>query len=478
MPATKSLGEFEVLGFRRRGFSSTITPFQAAMAKYGRQAVIIGESPVSGQIYSGYTPDIYAAASAIGTGSGNSEANAMPLLTALSTVSSAGTGTVGVVTGTPSAPASGGARWTPIFRVTGSGTVGSPIRVVAKYPTTDYPDNTELWTELRSSTPFAVGSNSNVAVCGVTPGVSNVQWIGFYLNQTYAPPRPSNGTVVASYNTTNVLIEKFTMDQTVNPDNDNFDSFYLEDSENTIIRNCLIRGGAGDSSVNHNASSITTYGCINFLFEHIEFAGVNGAFFIKGSNPNNSAQFNSGIIRYNKCSGANQAFIELANQTDGVSVYQNLGYRNRLGIWFDASGSGTIANSYVRNNTMVDNSEANYGSDTTNFGASLDFQKNISAFTAASSAFHVNFGADDVADFSPFDDNLYHEVGGSGDFRKSSTSYSGLSAWAAAIGKEASSAETSPGFTDSASDNYHRTSYADGRGCYITGTEEIGVEAA
>lgn len=426
------------------------------------------------QNYGGYTPTLYAAPTAQGSGDGSNEANAMDFETAIGLIGNGSTGNClgvieGVCSGTPSL-----VRWDPIFKVVNSGTVNDPIVVVAKHLAVYNMDTPANLTELRSNDPQPVASGNNSAVLGTAPGVDYVYFVGFYANQVYAPPRPSNGTFLISYGCVGVQYQYCWLEQTVNPTGDNYDSFYLEGDTDSVISNCYISGGSGAG--NHNASAITTYGSTNFLFEHVQGTGLNQFIFVKGSN---GATFNSGTIRYCYAQDCSQSFLDAAViDPVGVDVYQNLGVRCWRGVVID--NSAAASSGYIRdyNNTFVDMTGPGWNAESGVVLTGCTHERTIVAYMSSTSVYQVQLdGTLTLASAGTFADNLYYEAGASAQFYQNGTPSTGLSAWQTATGKEAGSAETNPNFTDASADNYHRSSYADGRGCYITGTEEIGLQA-
>lgn len=461
-----------MISVRRRGFETTSQPGRALLSLSQLFPVVQGSEAPGGQIYSGYTPTIYADSAARGNGSGSSEGNATTFAAALATVSAAGAGIVGVVTSVISGIGSG-THWESIFSVTGSGTSLSPIIVVTKYPSTQYPNNPELWTELRSG-------NTAVPqpVIGVYPFRSNVRFIGFYINQVHVPPAASNGSALAAYETSGIWFERFTFDQVVNPTNDNYNSVFSGGSNGIRIRNCRFRGGAG--SGNHNAAAVTTYGPENVLFEHNEFEGCNCCFFLKGLDTNDGS-FNSGIIRFNKSTGASGEFVELTtiDPVNGVDVYQNLSIGDGYAFNLDNSGS-TVTDTRIYNNTVIDPVNVAFGADTATLADSL-LRNNLVYFSSPTSARAVDYGQNSTASVSPMDWNLYFVAGGTPQFRQSSTIHSGLAAWRTATGKEANSLQVDPQLTTDYKLQVGSPARTAGNtggpvGAYITGTEVIGIE--
>lgn len=452
-----------------------IVPANRLMAAAG---AISGTGTVgtgSGFYYS-YTPSLYVAPSAQGSGDGSSEANAMALADAYDTsVAMAGDilGAVnGVYIGSPITT-----RWIPIFAPENSGTALSPIVTVAKYPAAYNRGSSSLYTEFRSndphSGPLAVDFQGNSAVWGASPGIDHVYFIGGYADMTYAPPRPSNGTFLTAYGCDGVVWEAVYVHQLTDlPDGDNFNSIYCEGDDNTRVANSYFDNATG--SGNHNVSVITCYGSLNITVEHCEASEVNGFLFFKGTY---TGRENSGTARFNRVSDSSMSAFEMATvpAASSAEVYQNLSIRNGRGVTFDNSVASACVNIHFDNNTVVDSTVAGVVQDNTAVGTGCSVNSNIIAYTATVSIDALNYA--NAPTPMTITDNLYYRNGSNSRFAANGVQYTSLSAWQTATSKDSGSAEGNPNFTDAAADNYHRSSYADGRGCYITGSEEIGLEA-
>jgi hypothetical protein len=436
----------------------------------------INTSAPGGALYSGDTPTVFAAPTAQGTGSGTSEANATTFADALAHIVAGEC--LGVAPGLSSG-AVNSERWEPIFAPTNSGTLANPIRIRAKYPAVYNRSSPALLSEIRISNPQALGGNS--AVLGVRPGTNHVHFSGFYVNQGDSPPRPSNGNFLIAYSTTGIWFEDCWLVQVITSQLDNYDSFYCEGATNLVIRNNHVQGGYGTG--NHNASTMTLYGCTNILVEFNTFSAVNNGIFVKGSH---NGAYNSGTVRYNKSTGAYQSLLEIAEVSVGspVLAYQNLSIRDGQGIVFDDSGKG-CSDSQAYSNTIVspvrDAMRADGGALT-----SMACRDNLIAFLTATSSSAVNYQSRSTSGTSPLDYNHYFRSNGNSLFGQNGQSYSSLGAWRTATSKEASSTEGNPLFTNSANDDYTlqvgspaRTGSSTGgaRGCYITGNEIIGAAA-
>lgn len=426
------------------------------------------------QNYGGYTPTLYAAPTDLGTGDGSSEDNAMDFATAIGLIGNGSTGRcLGVLPGVYSAAAATNTRWQTCFTVANSGTSGDPIVIVCKYPAAYNYDTPSYLTELRNSN-YATQQNPVIGVGD--SGLDYIRFIGFYADQTYAPPRLSNGTFVIGPSSTGIAFEQCWVKQLDTlVDIDNCNSIYLEGCTNPELINNYITGGNSGGTLNHNAAAFTLYGVVNFLAEHNYFYNVNCGIFVKGSN---AGIGNSGIIRFNLGVDLSHTLFEMAEiqpASIGFSVTQNLAIRCARGLNFDQSVAARCTDISCVNNTFVDCTDAGVNQDNTAAMTNCSNEQNIIAFMSSTAARALQI-SNSVAPLTS-EDNLYYEAGGSATFYQNGSSYADLAAWYAGTSKDGTSAEGNPNFIDAGADNYHRSSYADGRGCYITGTEEIGIQA-
>lgn len=435
------------------------------------------QAAAAGTFYDGLTPTLYAAPTDQGTGDGSSEANAMDLPTALSTVTAGGI--VGCIPGVYTV-ANNNTRWVPAFRVTNNGTSGSPIIIVGKYDHLVHYANTSNRCELRTSgySPVGVG-NINCAIIGGDETQTYIQWRNFFIDQTYVPPRASGGTMVAAGGSTGIRFRKIVVSQTVNPTSDNFNALYMQHATDVRVDYCYVYGGTGAG--NHNASVITSYSCYNYIIENNTFEDVNCGVFIKGRTNN----ANYGTIRYNKILDASNNGVELSDSStaDTSYVYQNLLLRCQYGINDDSSAAsnGTVQK---YSNTIVDCTTAGYGIEDQTISGQV-FRDNLVAFMSATAAKAVEIAGVTLTAsgvFTTLDYNKYFESGASVQFLQTGTTSTGIAAWQTAVGGtiEDNSTEANPNFTNAAGDVY-TLSVADtgsstggARGCYITGSETIG----
>lgn len=221
-------------------------------------------------VYAGYTPTRYAAASDLGTGDGSSEANAMDFATALTGLS--GDDVVGVlpsitITGTPNVDQ----RFAPSWKVTGSGSAGHPIRIVAKYAASIY--GFDAWTELRSGTTT---QQHGCPAFGVE-AQNWVEWIGFYVNEANSATFPDTGPATLHGSVGGAIrLCHIVGDPSYLPA-DNHVGLRIEDTYGAAATDNKIHGFRNSSVSTANGSGIETYTSGNLTVEHNEiFDCFNG----------------------------------------------------------------------------------------------------------------------------------------------------------------------------------------------------------
>ena len=444
-------------------------------------------------LYDGLTPTLYAAPTAQGNGSGSSEANAAELQALLTTAASGSI--IGCLPGVYSASTNTGDHWRPVYFIENSGTAGNPTIVVGKYDHLIYYGDTNKRCEMRNGTadntaPWNGTGNYPVIGCYSR---NYQQWRNFYIDTQYAPPYPSRGTVDTN-SANHILFRKIVFNRTVTFNGseggaDNYDCIYSQGSDDVIVEYCYAYGNAG-TSIHRNMSVVKFYSVTNFEVRYCTLNGVMMGFFVKGDVLTSG---NSGRIHHNRCYGAIWGFIgvgvvrPVAGGSNTVEVDHNLGYRNAEDFRFESSGDNGSTNDHrlVHSNTFVDctgvSSNASvYGNDTTLIGE--QFYDNVIAYMSSTANLTINLDGGAASGVSPFNTNLYYEAGGSAQFGNAGSTFTGIAAWRTQTSAEAASSETDPVFDNAASDNYKRTSSGDTgsstggkRGCYETGSEQIGA---
>jgi hypothetical protein len=227
-----------------------------------------------GSSYAGYTPTTYAAPTALGNGSGSSEANARSLATALASASAGQVIGVlpGVYTGTNT-----GSRYTPAWRTTASGTSLNPITIVAKNPASTNVGG--QISELRS------GGTTNGAGCPAF-GVLNqswVNWIGFYTNERNSATTPDTGCVViwSAYDCS-IRRNHIWMNSAYTID-DNKPAIRVENTSRNVIADNLIQEADDTRGFGDNQAGIETYTTGNLTIENNHFLNCGCAIHTKSN---------------------------------------------------------------------------------------------------------------------------------------------------------------------------------------------------
>lgn len=451
-------------------------------------AVTIGGG--SDVLYDGLTPTIYAAPTALGNGSGSSEANAMALETACANATAGAV--VGCLPGVYANSRSGtDDRWLPIYWPANSGSPGSPVIFVGKYDHLLYYNDAAKRCEIQNTTANLVSPWTDA---GNRAGIGFYardyqQWRNFYINTTNVPSYPDKGSA-GSNDANNCMFRKIVFNRTFGYNgSDNYDCIFLQASDNMVVEYCYAYGHVGTS--HRNISVIKTYSCANFTFRYNTFENVGQGIYVKGDVLGAAGFGQSGTIHNNKSTGCTTGFIAIGSvrQTTApsniVTVHHNLSIRDAEGLRYESSGDSGTSNAGRKfyNNTIVDTTGslgggALYSNDSTLIDD--EFYNNVVAFMSSTAQNCADLQS--TSGLSPYNYNLYYEAGGTPTFNGDGGSYTGLAAWRTHTGAEANSSIGDPVFVNAGADNYRRTSSGDTgsstggvRGCYETGSEQIGA---
>lgn len=213
-------------------------------------------------LYAGYTPTVVVT-------------SASELASALS---AAAAGTVigvdpGVYTGSNT-----NSKLTPAWRCDVSGSSGSPIVIVAKYPAAHLasPGSDPNRSELRSG--GTAGTNAGCPAFGVY-SQSHQRWIGFYVDENASGTHSDTGPVVL-WDTTGSYVQKCVIvgDSTPGWTSDNHNGIRIEESTFSGGLDNRISGFTGDS----HASGVTVYASNNIEVAYNEISGCYSGVYFKG----------------------------------------------------------------------------------------------------------------------------------------------------------------------------------------------------
>lgn len=440
------------------------------------------------------TPTLYAAPTTQGTGSGNSEANAMTLTAALAAATAGSI--IGVLPGVYST-AGGAERYSPAWRVNNTGTAANPIIVVAKYSAIDLAGKTgnQRWTSGDLTTVFAHSNRSELRHTGVSTNgagtggpafgsvdVNYVWWIGLCADETTAEPHRDSGLTIL-WSTTGSRIMRcvlFARDPGYTTDTgDNHPNVRLENAVNCTVSDNVLYGSFAGSG--HNHCCIQRYESRGTVLEHNFTFGLHTGIYMKDQDTARSE-----IIRYNYTANPSCG-IEILNVNIGVSdidqVYQNLIVDSTEGVIFQSQGF----NIQAHHNTIVVPATA-FGSAAawvSHFaGTGCYMRESIIVGTSGSAFVDQSFR---TAAVNGSNYNRYFRTGTTFSARYNGLTHSSLAAWQAATGQDANSSVGTPSFVNQASGDYHlvggsacltMSSTGGPVGCYITGSETIGPRYA
>lgn len=258
----------------------------------GTGSMADGTATIAPTTYAGYTPTIYAAPTALGNGSGSSEANAMALSTALSagtlnSLPNSANRVIGLLPGlyVGAVPLN---RFDPSWKPAVTGTAGSRIVIVAKYPATSLgATDAEVAassnkSELRNGAPAANWYGPGPTF-GQASGTNYIDWIGVYVKATLSPTGNSAG-VGQLHATTGSSIKKCVLvghQISGMSANDNRCTIFVEDANNCEIADNLIYTMTSNLSTEDH-SGIVTYNANVLDVHHNTFIltgspGFNGS---------------------------------------------------------------------------------------------------------------------------------------------------------------------------------------------------------
>lgn len=401
-------------------------------------------------------------------------------------------------------------RYVPAFRPANSGTPGNHIVFFSENRASTETRGSAYYTEIRSNAYYNWGSPA----FGVT-GRNYVIFDGFYFKMSTAyPARDGGSALLHTSNGCEFRGLRIDCDFSNGDTGYNFNPVRIASAQNSAIRDCLFTGNIQSHA---NGSNITVYSATGLDIANNTFNCIpNGtAIFIKGAE--NSVYSSNVRIYLNRTSNGRI----MAGNVDEADIYNNLVVAdNGMGDsrWAAFYYYPDMSNIRVYNNTVV--GSATYISGAmwadqpgTHFGTQSRFYDNIVSLSSGTYCYLQVFNnavlqdggitftrtgsnAEMAERIDRLDGNVYYQAGGALRFSNAvGTPYASLSEWSGALAspinmranaRETNSIGANPLFVGGGDYRLQAGSPAragvGGRtttaGCYITGTEEIGVRAS
>lgn len=338
----------------KRDYGRSLMPLiQSASRSLSRAAL-----PVPPVEYGGYTPTIYAAPADVGSGNGSSEANAMDLATALSTATAGAI--IGLIPGVYSRQSPGGeSRFAVAWNPSNSGSSGNPIRIVAKYmASTDA--NSANWSEMQADLITTYGSPAFGS-----DGRDYIEWYGVYASDESGHSASADDTSVCVLHSADHCVIKYCL---IRGDGakwgaNNYHGVTIEDCNNfTVAYNEISNyytGSVGATNANGCGVMLDHSGGTG-LIEHNYLHDCGAGVFHKRSDSSGGGAFNHGnhIVRLNKIVDCEFGVRADSNQSTGETTWTFDVYKNLMVGCNYAAYNGNSSNDLsgdVRfvNNTLV-----------------------------------------------------------------------------------------------------------------------------
>lgn len=460
----------------------TLTGQETSLIKTGTGSSFYYAGPIMGYL----SPNKFAAVTAQGTGSGNSEANAMTLTAALASATAGDI--IGVLPGVYIGAGQSN-KTVPAWRINTSGNSSNPIIVVAKYSSIDLAGKTNgaRWTEAEVDAVLAHPNRTEFRHTGVSDGAGQgtaspsfgvngpyawQYWIGMCCDQLYNELHEDGG-VTNLWGAQDSKIMRCVIRGRPAPyagsfPTDNHCGVRCEDFDRVEVSDCVIYnfydtvGGVGAA---RNHCGIQRYSHSNthngLILRHNYVFGCFNGIFLKDESGNQRA-YNE-LIEWNYCTD-NQVNLENANANDtaggGASARSTVQHNLLVG-----GGSGlTGQQGGGRNQDMIYNTivvDANGTNGACIIGHAYDtgctFTKNICYGTVGNMMHDAQFR--NFAPVIPSDNNVFYSANGfrarfNGTDVNNSNGTTGLNSWKSSISTDTNSIFGDPLFTNRAAHDY------------------------
>lgn len=372
----------------------------------------------------------------------------------------------------------------PAWQIANNGTAGNPIIVVAEEMASLMADPTTDPTASRLRHTGTFGTGTGGPICGCH-SKSYQEWIGFVLDENHAAPATDMGTAEIR-SSDNCAVRYCRIIGLVGDPgflDDNHSGVTVRDSETIVVANNKISGYDQNPEA-HNYNAVNRYDTTGLTVEHNEIFDCSTGIYFKDTPAPNIGGIDE-RARFNLIYDCRQG-IEVASTDNGAGTreyYQNVIYDCGTGIFINNDTTDVV----VWNNTLACNTDAVgeggplVGHDGT--GADSNAFNNICILKANATVLNERYrtSAPWITNY-----NRYYAVGGSYLYRHDTGDQTSLAAWFAAWGVDANSTQGDPQVVSIAGNDYHlapaSVSLTLGNtggpiGAYITGNEEIGIEA-
>lgn len=379
-----------------------------------------------------------------------------------------------------------GSRNTPSFRPSGIGTSVNPIIFFAQYPAAYNWGSTSLYSEIRR--PGAL-SGTLCPAMGAVSGSNYVFFDGFYGDEEQTLSAPNRGLFYAGGGVTGVQYRRcaFTRggDYT-GTSGHNPNAIYFEGTVNSVVTDCYFSGRVRVYPSNlRQTGNIEVYNSDGYLLQYNTHDGnYTGQYIKENDDPTYSTD---GRMCYNRFLNVQRGLLQqqgVANEIDHNLVY--LCNASDAFAAIDLIGGPPRPNKdyNIHHNTLVVGGPASGWDINSSEIVTSEFKNNIvyaeSGHTGRMVLFSGTISLWDWADWE-LDNNCYYSVGGTYTFSSlpAGAAISGIAAWRTETGDEANSITSDPLFVNASTHDYRLQSGspAAGKGCFETGSEEIGMRA-
>lgn len=408
--------------------------------------------------------------------------------------------------------ASQGDRWVAVWAPANSGSSGNPIVLFAQYPAATNRNNPELWSNVsRPWSTYDAAARGPIFNNGpgTNGGNTDIIYDGFAVDESVSRSGASSGLfqlhVAERCEWRRMLVDR----RNVSDYNTwssgsgyNGNSFFNDTAIDCKNRDFLIL--STNSLTNHNDAAVEVYNSPNYIHEYGEAENGRGIFIKEnrydaglGGLLGQPPYVTSSITRYCKFTDC----LAAVEHQQGVTndVYQNLFIDCAQAFAIDAGPdrAGQITMNYYNNTVVMATGPSGYAcwwedGNGCDLSSSCVFKDNIvygrSGFTGRLVAAVNTETLWNWSDWLLNNNCYFVEGGGTLTFvDKNGSNVTGIANWRTVTSDEANSITSDPQFVSAASDNFRLASNGQAAltasstggpvGCYITGTEEIGIRA-